>query len=182
MYCPKCGTNNSDKGKYCRKCGIVLDGIAKAMDEDSSAISNSSEHHENNDNLESAMATLFGGLAFLTIAIILASTGIIGGRHWWFWLLIPAFGGIGIGIAKFIQLWQSHKGNILVDPTELNSGIPGNPQKSLYPNRTEYVSDNPVKKHETSDLAPPSVVENTTRHLEMDSDKLNYDSPKRQSR
>ncbi len=170
MYCPKCGTNNSDKGKYCRKCGIVLDALAKVMNGDSSAISNSKGQHERNDNLESAMGTLFGGLAFLTIAIFLAVTGITGGRYWWFWLLIPAFGGIGVGIAKFIQLWQVRKGKILVDLEELRSEISGNSQKSLYPDRTEYVADIPTKKHETHDLAPPSIVENTTRHLEMDSE------------
>jgi len=170
MYCPKCGTSNSHKGKYCRKCGIVLDGLAKAMNSGSCAMTESSERDETSHNLESAMKSLFGGVAFLTIAIILAVTGITGGRYWWFWLLIPAFGGIGVGIAKFFQLWQSRKGKILVDPDELRGEPHTSSTKSLYPDQTEYVSNIPNQKHKTRDLAPPSVVENTTRHLEMDPD------------
>jgi len=168
MYCPKCGTNNSEKGRYCRKCGVALDVMAKALAGELVARNDSKERGEAADNLEGAMGALFGGLAFLTIAIILAVTGIIGGRFWWFWLLIPAFGGIGVGIAKFILLWQSRKGKILVDPAELRDEISGNTQKSLNSDRTDYVSNIPAKKHETGDIAPASVDENTTRHLEMD--------------
>lgn len=30
MYCPKCGSQNSDQMKYCQKCGSVLNSFASS--------------------------------------------------------------------------------------------------------------------------------------------------------
>ncbi|MCB1024984.1 MAG: zinc ribbon domain-containing protein, partial [Acidobacteria bacterium] len=31
MFCPKCGTKNPNKGKYCRKCGSDLELVSDAL-------------------------------------------------------------------------------------------------------------------------------------------------------
>jgi len=32
MFCPRCGTDNPDDGRYCRKCGVGLEAVAYALD------------------------------------------------------------------------------------------------------------------------------------------------------
>jgi hypothetical protein len=34
MFCPRCGTDNTDDGRYCRKCGVGLEAIAQVISDD----------------------------------------------------------------------------------------------------------------------------------------------------
>ena len=123
---------------------------------------------------ESAMTSLFTGIAFAVISMILAFSAM--GKGWWFWLLIPAFSCLGAGFAQIIQLRKNEKNLISVTPPEPQNAL-GEKQKTvLSSSQTDYI--NPESRYKTGDLAPPSVVENTTRHLEINSEGETMTLPK----
>lgn len=86
---------------------------------------------------------LFMGVGFLLVAIVL---GIIGrGRGWWYWLLIPAFGLLGKGVA---------------DVTVAKQRLSNPPQPQVEPSH----DTNSVRAADTGELLPPtSVTEGTTK-------------------
>ncbi len=117
MFCPKCGTQNPENGKFCRSCGTDLASVSDALTgktkRDWSGFGTIEPMQPMQPNmlwdkkgkpvnLESAITKLFGGLAFLIISIVLSFSHM--GRAWWFWMLIPAFTMLGSGIAQYIQL------------------------------------------------------------------------------
>ncbi len=168
MFCPKCGTKNPEDGKFCRKCGTDLGNVTDALSGKlSSGSDNKRKHRKENISWDSAIRKLFMGIAFLAVSIVLGFTGAAGGRNWWFWLLIPAFAMMGAGVAQIINLKQGTQDHS-IDLTDDTKQISSQKQQALPATQTEYVSNIPDKNYQTGDLVPPSVVENTTRHLEMD--------------
>lgn len=128
---------------------------------------------------DGAITSLFTGIAFAVISVVLAFSAM--GTGWWFWMLIPAFSCIGAGIAQIIQLRKNEK-MISVTPPETQNVLREKPQNELSPSNTDYIA--PDSRYKTGDLAPPSVVEGTTRHLEINTEgetmtlpnsKKNYD-------
>ncbi len=179
MFCPKCGTQNPEDGKFCRKCGTDLNMVSEALTGKLSHSKNLKSNKKEKSNWESAVGTMFGGLAFLIISIILAFQPM--GRDWWFWMLIPAFSMLGKGFASIIQMRAEAKKDfvgIKLDNDINSEQIKSNELKNLPSQQTEFVSNIPEVKYETGDLIPPSVVENTTRHLEMDSEGETMTLPK----
>src|SRR5690349_2815072 len=98
MFCQKCGTQNPDEGKFCRSCGSDLGGVSGALAQQ--APQRLVNHKGKPIHLEGAISKFFTGLAFLIIAIVLSFSQM--GTGWWFWMLIPAFGSLGAGIAQYI--------------------------------------------------------------------------------
>lgn len=179
MFCPKCGTQNPENGKFCRKCGTDLGNISDAISGKllKSDSKNLKHHKKGKSDWESAVGTMFGGLAFLIISIILAFQPM--GRGWWFWMLIPAFSMLGKGFATLIQMKREAKEDFVrIELNNHSERIKSNNFKNLPPKQTEFVSNIPDSKYETGDLVPPSVIENTTRHLEMDSEGETMTLPK----
>ncbi|MGI8467533.1 MAG: zinc-ribbon domain-containing protein [Pyrinomonadaceae bacterium] len=185
MFCPKCGTQNPDNGKFCRACGTDLGNVSKAL---SGKLNDSMQGFEMMREIKSwdkkgkpvhwegAMTKLFTGIAFLIISIALAFSQM--GQGWWFWMLIPAFGALGSGIAQIIQLRKVEKGNFLNSQIETQNTFSQNyPNHALPPNQTEYVA--PESRYKTGDLVPPSVVETTTRHLEINNEGETMSLPKK---
>ena len=176
MFCPKCGMNNPETGKFCRSCGTDLGTVSDAISGMSSnkvpgfgliepiQPINLINHRGRPVNWEGATRQLFMGLAFLIVSIVLAFTGRASG--WWFWMLIPAFGMLGSGIAQYIQLKkteQARNPSLNAQPAQNTFSAPQN--SALPPQQTEYVT--PDSRYKTSDLVPPSVTDGTTRHLEI---------------
>lgn len=118
------------------------------------------------------------GMAFMTVSIILGFTGM--GRGWWFWLLIPAFGMIGSGLAKYVQLkkLEQSRGVGLTGVGEREIAAPP-VGASLPPSQTAYVEPLVESRFKTGDLVPPSVTDSTTRHLEMDPEGQTMTLPKK---
>ena len=219
MFCPKCGTQNPETGRFCRSCGADLGNISEALSGNVPKIQPLKDRKGRTVNYESAVTKMFTGLAFLIVALVLAFTGVAGGREWWFWMLIPAFGSLGSGVAQYIQLKKSENQNISFASNPQNVFNTNSPNASLPPPQTNLdeiknlvsagdsktavktyretygvskeEARNAVKRlereqtssdvpsndyetpprgsiYETGELtAPPSVTENTTRHLEM---------------
>ncbi len=177
MFCPKCGTQNPETGKFCRNCGTDLATVSDAL---TGKLSGKNpglgtiqplqpmqlwDKKGKPVHWEGAITKLFSGLAFLVVSIVLGFTPM--GHGWWFWMLIPAFGAIGSGVAQVIQLKKSEKNNISIPARETNQTIAPASNAVLPSSEIDYVK--PQKSiYDTGGLvAPPSVVEGTTRHLEI---------------
>lgn len=178
MFCPKCGIENPDDGKFCRKCGSDLRLIADAM----SGKLTVSDYHKDKKNKkkptwEAALILLSMSLAFFIISIILAFQPM--GAGWWFWLLFAGFTMLALGVAQVINLKQNREDDIEVSSDKDISLPESENANALPPKQTEFVTNIPDIQHETRDLMPSSVVEGTTRNLEMDSEGKTINLPKK---
>ena len=171
MFCPKCGTQNPDTGRFCRTCGSDLGNVSQALA--SPAPQQLLDRKGRPVGVERAIVKMFTGFAFIAVALALFFTG--AGRGWWFWMLIPAMASIGRGIAQLIALRQNAPPqSTMFTPTGAIAPPPGN--SSLPPAQTQWAS--PESRYKTGDLVPPSVTDATTRHLEMDSEGKTMTLPK----
>jgi hypothetical protein len=171
MFCPKCGGQNPDEGKFCRSCGTDLGNVSKALAPQPQQLFN---HKGKPIHLEGAMKKLFSGIAFLMVTIALAFSQ--AGRGWWFWMLIPAFGAIGSGIAQYMQIRQANKGHLGYTSPGSTNVLGSAPTTALPQPQTEWVA--PESRYKTGELVPPSVTEDTTRHLEIDKEGQTMALPK----
>lgn len=177
MFCPKCGTENPEEGKFCRSCGTGLGTVADALTGKFAATQPLVDRRGRPIGWDSAIPKLFGGLAFVAVSLALFFTG--GGRNWWFWMLIPAFSMIGAGVAQIIKLKHAQQG-VTVAPAPSTNSIGGGANTALPSSNEGYI--NPVQSiYQTGDLQerPPSVTEGTTRHLEMNPEGETMTLPKK---
>ncbi len=176
MFCPKCGTQNPDDGRFCRSCGADLGNVSAALSGKMPKPQAMVDRKGKPINWESAIVKIFSGLAFVAVSIALAFSQM--GRGWWFWLLIPAFGSLGSGVAQFIQLKKSENQTVSIAPQNTqNTFSSAPPNNALPPTQTEYVA--PESRYRTGDLVPPSVTEPSTRNLQMDSEGETMTLPKK---
>lgn len=174
MFCPKCGGQNPENGKFCRSCGTDLGGVTTALN---SPPTTALVDRKNKPlSWEGAITKFATGIAFLAIAIALAVTNMAGGRVWWFWMLIPAFTMMGSGVAQYIQLKKAEKQQPAFAPAPAPPSFPANAGASLPQPSTSFVGVE--SRYKTGDLVPPSVTDNTTRHLEMDTEGKTMTLPK----
>jgi hypothetical protein len=175
MFCPKCGGSNPDNGKYCRNCGADLGHITGSLpvQQARQQLVGSSGRPL---SLEGAMTRIFTGIAFLIVAAILGITGVAGGRVWWFWMLIPAFGSLGTGVAQYMQIRKHEAAQLNASDVSVNS-VHNASLNELPPQRTEIAG--PESRFRTGDLVPPSVTDNTTRQLEVDKEGQTMTLPKK---
>ncbi len=175
MFCPKCGIQNPETGKFCRSCGTDLGNVSDALSGKLPVAQPLIGRKGRPITLESAITKFFMGIAFLAISIALGVTG--RGTGWWFWMMIPAFMFIGSGIAQFAQLKAAGRTGANFAPNDRNILTNPPPNAALPPQQTTFVS--PESKYKTGDLVPPSVTDTTTKHLEMDSEGETMTLPKR---
>ena len=123
---------------------------------------------DKNDSWESAMGTLFMGVAFLVLTLVLAFQPM--GRGWWFWLFFPAFAMLGSGVAQTIRLGFEAKHQAEVQERNAERELEAKEQASLPPKQTVYASEMPDSSDVAGERVAPSVTENTTRNLEMEAE------------
>lgn len=176
MFCPKCGQQNPEEGKFCRSCGSDLGNVSQALSSGAAPIAPPRlvNHKGKPISYESALTKMFSGVAFIAVAIALAFSI---GRGWWFWMLIPAFTSLGAGIAQYLQIRRVEKGGTVYNPAAETPQVSGAQNSSLSAAQTAWVA--PESRYKTGDLVPPSVTDNTTRHLEMDSEGKTMTLPKK---
>lgn len=177
MFCPKCGQQNPETGKFCRSCGTDLGNVSSALTGKMPNDRPLTDRRGRPVNFEGAVTKMFTGLAFLIIACVLGFTNMAGGRVWWFWMLIPAFGSLGSGVAQYLQIRRLDRGRPIYVPTENQRSFQPDSNLNLPPPQTQFVS--PESRYKTGDLIPPSVTDNTTRHLELDSEGQTIGLPKK---
>ncbi len=175
MFCPKCGVQNPETGKFCRSCGTDLGNVSDALTGNLTRHAPLVDRKGKPISWDGAIMKAFTGVAFLIVSIILAFSG--AGRGWWFWLLIPAFTSLGAGAAQYFQLRRAEQGRLPVYAPDRQNAIPPAQNASLPPSQTEYVA--PESRYKTGDLVPPSVTDSTTRHLEVNKEGETMALPKK---
>src|SRR5688500_570480 len=163
MFCPKCGIQNPETGKFCRSCGTDLGNVSDVLSGKLQIEQGCRTRRGRPISLESAATKFFMGVAFITISIILGVSGM--GRGWWFWMLIPGFMFIAGGVGQYMQLRSSGQVGARFASAEQNSISGSMPNAALPPTQTNFVS--PESRYRTGDLVPPSVTDTTTKHLEV---------------
>ena len=178
MFCPKCGKQNPETGRFCRSCGAALGNVSAALtgklpvqfsDAGTAHIHHESRRRQDpNELFGDAIKQILTGLGFLIVAIVLLTTNVAGGKNWWWAMLFPAFGCLGKGISDYAKSKRIEKQqtNFSAQTQNTLNQPPINP--ALPPTQTNHVA--PESRYKTGELVPPSVIENTTRHLEMNSE------------
>lgn len=190
MFCPNCGTKNPDSGKFCRSCGADLTVVSHAMSADrreivESALSGESRHsrrllarNDPDEAFSHGVKQIVLGFGFLAIAIALYITNVAGGSNWWWAMLFPGFSILAAGISSVVRANRLEKRQRTAGfaPNSMNQ-IGSQPNAALPPNRTNYVPSE--SSYKTGDLAPPSVTEDSTRHLTLDNEGETMTLPKK---
>lgn len=110
----------------------------------------------------------------MVVSVILGVTGM--GRGWWFWMLIPAFGMLGSGLARYLQLKKLEAST--AGGSHAASQLSAAQRASLPSSQQAYVEP-AGSRFRTGDLVPGSVTDNTTKHLEIDSEGQTMTLPKK---
>lgn len=155
MFCPKCAAQNVDDAKYCRACGadisLVPQALTGQLTDDGCR---TGKFLKGPVTIENVVPHFFMGIAFFCIALAIMAWGdSIGGKTWWFWMLIPAFSMFGRGVAMYLRLKEERKR--LAPPAFAPA------QQAVPP--PAYAAGLPAR--DTGEMIPPSVTEATTRHL-----------------
>jgi hypothetical protein len=150
MYCPKCSTQNIDSASYCRTCGANLSLVPQALTgklpEAQTDNLDRRGRRRREPSIGRGVTRTFMGIAFLLIFAVITLSGRGSGS---LWLLIPAFLFLGRGIGELVTLLNAERSARQIappPPVQNTSQLP--PRQSFDP------------------LAPPSVTEGTTRHLD----------------
>ncbi len=158
MYCPNCAAP-IDGVKYCRACGTNVSLVPKALTGQLGQLSAGEEAkppqgqgESEPGSIESAASSFFSGVGMLLVALAVWRF-FPSGAIWWFWLLIPAFAGIGRGVGQYLKIKEYERRQLQAPPpAPFLSGAYQAP---------------PVQQLPTPDTGSlGSVTEHTTRHLE----------------
>ena len=119
MFCPKCGTQNPDNGKFCRSCGTDLGSVAAALSgnlpENTIYPGTAYVHQESrrrqdpNEVYADGIKGIITGIGFLIISAVLLNTNVAGGQSWWWALLFPGFIGLAKGISDCVKSKRMEK-------------------------------------------------------------------------
>jgi zinc-ribbon domain len=161
MYCPQCATQNIDRARFCRSCGANVSLVPQALsghlpesqsDKIERAIKGAIKRRRE-PNLARGLRKTSIGIAFLmAVAVLFFTRHSVGFGA--IWLLIPAFMLLGKGIAEVVTVISEGRGakQLAATPAALHT--------NQLPLQSNYDS-----------LAPPSVTEGTTRHLDTAPEK-----------
>jgi hypothetical protein len=197
MFCPKCGAENPDTGRFCRGCGTDLSGVSKALNKkssddediwggdwwgDSSGFGDSTgkkDPEKSEDVFSGGVGSIFMGIGFAIASIVLFTTGVAGGKSWWWALLIPAFIFLANGFTEIAKAKRLEKKEAKANPLMQDQIASTTTKLNLPPTQADYVKPQ-VSIYETDDLvAPPSVTEQTTKHLEINQEGETMTLPKK---
>jgi hypothetical protein len=162
MFCPKCGSQNADKTKFCRGCGVELGALLVAAPASGRKASRGADARSLAEKqIDIYSRGLRGLMIGVGLILVAAFALILTTRSLPVALFSLIFGVVllGTGVSRLVQAKGLKALSERAEPAALPSG------------QTEYIK--PARSvFDTDDLSavPVSVTENTTRHLELDSE------------
>ena len=150
MFCPKCGSQNVEKSKFCRGCGADV-GDVTALVAGKPPKSSASLAEKAIALNSRGIYGVLAGIGFLFVAAVIWSRPPYDGIFW----LLPltfAFIFVSTGISRFVQA-RGLKALVMKDAP---AALPPGQMDYIKPQRSIY---------ETDDLVPASVTEHTTTNL-----------------
>lgn len=178
MFCPKCGVENPDDGKFCRGCGSNLSNVLAALDESFPEGYNAA-HDDATELHSTGVRNTILGAGFLVTSVFLFAMP--GDTIYWLLTMIPAFCLIASGVRRILKAEAVKKKPLRNTVSSQQAALSAvSSKKELPPTQTDYVK--PAKSiYKTDDLSrePASVTEPTTRHLEMDAESETMTLPKK---
>ena len=163
MFCPKCGIENPDIGKFCRSCGANLSSVLAVVEGSLSEESGLTAKDSPTELFSTGIRNIVLGFGFIAVGVFLFTIPPQDGIFWLF-AMIPGFVLLASGIGRVIKSEAAKK-----EAKEINKrALSVNQQnRALPPSQTDYVKPQ-SSKYETDDLVaePRSVTEATTRNLE----------------
>lgn len=152
MYCQKCGSDNIETARFCRKCGSYIFRGAEISQSYSDRPVDTSALSPKSLDPNRAVKKISTGIALLCIAVYFA----IAHERWGLWILFPAFVSLGKGISMLIAIRASRPQVIVQAPSR---GV-----EDLYtPVQAGALTTGEVGADTGFIEAPPSVTEGTTR-------------------
>ena len=165
MNCPHCGTPTSDSPKYCRSCGMNLEGVARAVERHIAELSEPAEPQKKKEKRE-YIGKLMGlgaiALIFLLLAgffINLALVGIAGVG-----ISEAAFGKIAIALMAVALPLLFGGFGLIVTPVIFKELFKAKSTKRDRISQDKSLRELPPAARFDS---IPSVVEHTTTELEL---------------
>jgi zinc-ribbon domain len=174
MFCPKCATQNVDGASFCRACGANISLVSHALNgqlpvavEPSDQYSRYSRRKRRREpSIEEAMRGIMMGIAFVVVSLLVMEYA-PAGKIWWFWMLIPAAGSLGRGIAELMRVKNARR---------LDQGFSQPQLNTVRPN------DLPAPKTGELLTPAPSVTEGTTQLLDNEPQTRHLDSAESRNR
>ncbi len=169
MYCPKCGTENLDDASFCRGCGANVSLVPQALAGRAPEVITEGKRgrrgrkydEDEPPNLTKAIVKIFVGIAFVLVALSVKNSWQMAGQFWWFWMLIPAAGSLGTGVAEFMRLNQQKQPGALSSHAYVPpAALPDNARGAELPSRQQQPAP--------GIYVPTSVTEHTTKLLDKD--------------
>lgn len=130
MYCPKCAAP-IDGVRFCRQCGANVSLVPQALTGQLQPTPTAPANYQPTQHpmqqarrerpaptVQSAAHHFFRGISFFFVSLACFAFA-PAGRIWWFWLLIPAFMGIGNAVGQYLQLQRAD--NQSLPPTEAHT-------------------------------------------------------------
>ncbi len=165
MFCPKCGSRNDDKTKYCRACGADLSNVLKAVEGKLADTRVTTEEHL--DIYSSGIRKLVLALGFLIVSAIVY--GIPGDTYFWLLILLPMFPLLASGISMVVK--ANRMKAFEEAALKKTDSLPLHRELALSPGDEQYIPASPTP-YKTDDLAEPrsSVTDQTTKRLKIDNE------------
>ena len=172
MFCPKCAAQNVDDARFCRACGADISLVPQALggnlpvarydaneevDERRARRHRKKREGKEPPTVEKGVQSILSGVGFVLVSFAVFFFA-PAGRIWFFWLFLPAFFMFGEGIAAIMRAKREQSDRLPAAHT----------YEAVPPPRR--VSELPA--HDPSAYVPPSVTENTTRHLGVRDDRV----------